>query len=79
MKKNILALLTVISILTIFVGCSSDTNKTQSNENSNSKSGTLTMYTNAEFAPFEYFEGEKVVGVDADIAEIIAASAGKEL
>lgn len=79
MKKNILALLTVISILTMFVGCSSNTNKTQSNENSNPKASTLTMYTNAEFAPFEYFEGEKVVGVDADIAKIIAAAAGSEL
>lgn len=79
MKKNILALLTVISILFLFTGCSSDANKAQGNEDISLKGGTLVMYTNAEFAPFEYFEGEKIVGVDADIAEKIAAAAGKEL
>lgn len=34
--------------------------------------GKLTMATNAEFQPFEYMQGGKVVGIDVDIATQIA-------
>ena len=37
-------------------GCSSD-------------SGKLVMVTEAGFAPYEYYDGEAVVGVDVDIAK----------
>lgn len=40
---------------------------------------TLIMATNAEFPPYEYFEGEKIVGIDAEIAEAIADKLGMEL
>ena len=39
----------------------------------------LVMATNAEFPPYEYYEGEKVVGIDADIAQAIAEEVGAEL
>ena len=41
--------------------------------------GKLTMATNAFFAPYEYYEGEKIVGIDAEIAEAIAEKLGLEL
>lgn len=41
--------------------------------------GKLTMATDAGFAPYEYVEGEKVVGIDADIAQAIADYYGLEL
>lgn len=41
--------------------------------------GTLTMATNAYFAPYEYFEGEKIVGIDADMAQAVADILGMEL
>ncbi len=41
--------------------------------------GKLTMATNAFFAPYEYYEGEKIVGIDAEIAEAIANKLGLEL
>lgn len=41
--------------------------------------GTLTMATNAEFPPYESREGDKVVGIDADIAQAIADKLGMEL
>lgn len=44
-----------------------------------SSSKKLTMATNAEFPPFEYLEGEEVVGADADIAKAIADKLGMEL
>lgn len=41
--------------------------------------GKLTMGTNAEFPPYEYYEGNKVVGIDAEIAAAIAEKLGLEL
>ncbi len=40
---------------------------------------TITMATNAYFQPYEYYVGDKIVGIDAEIAEAIAAKLGKEL
>lgn len=39
----------------------------------------LIMATNAEFPPYEYFEGDKIIGIDAEIAEAIANKLGAEL
>lgn len=41
--------------------------------------GTLVMATNAEFEPYEYREGDEVVGIDADIAQAICDKLGYEL
>ena len=43
------------------------------------KKETLTMGTNAAFPPYEYYEGDKIVGIDAEIAELIAKELGREL
>ena len=40
---------------------------------------TLVMATNAEFPPYEYHEGDEVVGIDVDIASAIAEELGMEL
>ena len=46
----------------------------------NSSSGDkLVMATNAEFPPYEYFEGDKIIGIDAEIAQAIADKIGAEL
>ena len=37
------------------------------------------MATNAEFPPYEYYEGDEVVGIDAEIAAAIAEELGMEL
>ncbi len=39
----------------------------------------LTMATNASFAPYEYYDGEKIVGIDAEIAAAICEKLGYEL
>lgn len=41
--------------------------------------GVLTMATNAYFPPYEYYEGEEIVGIDAEIAEAVAEKLGLEL
>ena len=37
------------------------------------------MATNAYFQPYEYYDGDKIVGIDAEIAEAIAKKLGLEL
>ncbi len=41
--------------------------------------GILTMGTNAAFPPYEYYEGDTVVGIDAEIAQAIAEKLGLTL
>jgi len=41
--------------------------------------GVLTMATNAEFPPYEFWQGGKIVGIDAEIAEAIAGKLGLTL
>ncbi len=41
--------------------------------------GKLIMATNAEFPPYEYHEGDEIVGIDAEIAEAIADELGMTL
>ena len=68
MKKLIAMLLVVVMIVGILAGCGSKKN-----------GGTLTMGTNAEFPPYEYYEGDKIVGIDAEIAAAIADKLNMEL
>lgn len=41
--------------------------------------GVLVMATNAEFAPWEYYEGGDIVGIDPEIAQAIADKLGMTL
>lgn len=59
-----------VSVLTMgmLVGCGSSKD-----------SNVLVMGTNAEFEPFEYYNGTEIVGFDVDIAKALAEKMGKEL
>ena len=73
MKRILICLLALILVFS-FIGCSKintmkrikDTNK-------------IVWGTNAAFAPFEMRQGDKVIGIDADIAQRIADKLGVEL
>lgn len=41
--------------------------------------GTLIMATNAEFEPYEYHEGNEIIGIDVDIARAVCDKMGYEL
>lgn len=43
------------------------------------KGEALVMATNANFPPYEYHEGDEIVGIDAEIAQKIADKLGREL
>ena len=77
MKKIIAIALIAVMALGLFAGCAS------SGENASnlktSVAGKLVMATNAAFPPYEYYEGSKIVGIDAEIAQAIADKLGLEL
>ena len=50
-----------------------------SSDSGSEEDNTLVMATNAEFPPYEYHEGDEVVGIDVDIASAIAEELGMEL
>ena len=71
--KKIIALLLAVSLiasLAMLAGCDA-TKSSDGNDKDNSKA-TLTMATNAYFAPYEYYDGDNIVGIDVEIAQAIA-------
>lgn len=88
MKKTLSILVAGVMALTMLVGCgtgasSADTSSAVVSEKTTvdtiKENGSITMYTNAYFPPFEYFVGEEIKGVDVDIANAIAAELGVTL
>ena len=68
MKKKIIALMLVLVLALAFASCG----KTEEKK-------TLTMATNAEFPPYEFYDNNEIVGIDAEIAAAIAEKLGLEL
>ena len=48
-------------------------------EGTDRSNGKLVMATNAAFEPYEYYEGENIVGIDADMAQAVCDKLGYEL
>ena len=65
MKKTIAIILCLLLALCSFAACGG-----------NDKKETLIVYLEAGFPPFEYPDGDKVVGVDVDIANAIGEKLG---
>lgn len=78
MKKFLAVLLAALMICVSFVACSSEKKSDDTNTDKDTKE-TLTMVTNAEFPPYEYKEGDNVVGIDAEVAQAIADKLGMKL
>ena len=82
MKKLIATVLIGVMALSM-VACGSkkteSTEAAEAAEAAETAGGTLVMATNAEFPPYEYYEGENVIGIDAEIAQAIADKLGMEL
>ncbi len=75
MKKKLLAVALVCCMAFGLSACGAKTPTVEQIQ----KNGELVMLTNAAFAPFEYMDGENVVGVDVDICQAIADELGVEL
>lgn len=92
---KILALVLAFVMLFAFASCGTDVkdngdeNKgaqttdtaagTENKDDEQAPAGTLKMATNAYFAPYEYYEGETIVGIDAEIAAKVAEKLGMTL
>ena len=76
MKKILALSLAVLFVLLAFAGCGG---KTATTENGSETAGKLVMATNASFPPYEYKDGDAIVGIDAEIADAIAKKIGMEL
>ena len=72
--KKIVSVLLAAACVFSLAACGSK----ESSEDSSEKE-TLVMATNAEFPPYEYHEGDDIVGIDAEIAAAIAEKLGMEL
>lgn len=73
MKKKILCLVLAVVCVLAMAACGSK------DEAATDEKTTLVMATNAEFPPYEYYEGEDIVGIDAEFAAAIAEKLGMEL
>ncbi len=92
LKKMIAFALCALMVISMLAGCGS-TNAGQATtaaaEGSSAgqedvavktvKEGTLVMATNAYFPPYEFYEGNEIVGIDAEIAKAIADKLGLKL
>ena len=74
--KKILSLILVAVLLTaVLVGCGGAKNGVDAIQ----KSGKLTVYTEAGFAPYEFYYNNEIVGVDMEIMKAVAAKLGVEM
>lgn len=75
--KKIAALILSSAIVVALAGCGA---KKDSGKSSSDKTETLVMGTNATFPPYEYVDdNNKIVGIDAEIAQAIADKLGMKL
>ena len=70
---------TLDKIMANYIGDDTGSYQYETPEGTEYTNGTLTMATNAEFEPWEYKEGDNVVGIDADMAKAICDKMGYDL
>ena len=87
----VLAVLMLLSAVCCFAACGGSDNKDDNKNNAPDGSNVegdgaakpdkkvLKMATNASFAPYEFYENGKIVGIDAEIAAAVAEKLGMEL
>ena len=87
MKKKVLTLALAVCMAASLAGCSSGSGEettekaeetTGNAEESKGSGKTLVMATNAEFPPYEFYEGGEIVGIDVEIAKAIAEEMGMD-
>ncbi len=73
--KRIICLLLVAAMAALVLTSCGESGSSSATETKQ----TLVMATNAEFPPYEYKEGDKIVGIDAEVMQAIADDLGMEL
>lgn len=70
---------TIDMIMSNYIGDEIGQHPYESPADVDTSKGKLVMATNAEFEPWEYYQGKEIVGIDADIAKAICDKLGYEL
>lgn len=79
MKKKLLALLTASLLLVSLVACggsNSETGDSTTNDIGLIEPGVIYAATSPDYPPFEYLEGNEIVGFDIDLLNAVASRAG---
>lgn len=66
-------------IVNSYIGDAAGENYYTTPEGTDTSNGELVMATNAEFPPYEYHDNDKIMGIDADLAQAIADKLGMTL
>lgn len=84
--KKLFALLLVAALCIAAVGCGTKTSQSTTDSGNSDSAATadapkekLVMATNASFPPYEYYENEQIIGIDVEIAQLVADKLGMEL
>ena len=87
MKKLTVLLLSVFTATALFgcagaaapQGSASSETASETETSGDNAGGTLVMATNAEFPPYEFYDGDAIVGIDVEIMQAIAEDLGMTL
>ena len=77
--KKLFAVLLAAMMLLAMVACGNDTSDPTPTPDPTPDTKTLYMATEVPFAPYEYYDGDKLVGIDVDVANAIAEKLGMKL
>lgn len=78
MKKYVALLLALMMVFAL-CACAASNEPAADDSAADDSAKVLVMATNAEFPPYEYYDGDAIVGVDAEIAQAICDKLGYEL
>ncbi|SEL22998.1 transporter substrate-binding domain-containing protein [Ruminococcus albus] len=70
---------TLDTIKEYYDGANAGENKFKADPNADTSKGKLVMATNAGFPPYEYMEGQEIVGFDVDMMTAVCQKLGYEL
>lgn len=76
--KKVISVMLAAACVAGLAACGSSDSSSEGGDSTEEKD-TLVMATNAEFPPYEYYEGQDIVGIDVDIANAIADELGMAL
>jgi glutamine transport system substrate-binding protein len=79
MKKRLFVLVFMLITALIVSACGTSKSNETSGTGSEGEKKELRVVTDAAYAPFEYMEGDKIVGFDIDFLKAVAKEAGYEL
>jgi polar amino acid transport system substrate-binding protein len=79
LKKVSFLVFAMVACLLLVTGCGKDKEVSTTGKEEESNGKTLRIVTDANYAPFEYLEGDKIVGFDVDFINAVAKEAGYEV